>query len=139
MFAENYIDIPEDKVSVVEEMNARVSELEEKLNEEIERNVALNKTINESAQYSILIDACDGLTATQAEKLKSLAEGITFTSADEYAQKIDILKENYFTQNVNTENVLDPVESNNEGQTINEALDGRMSAYVRTLGKKLPN
>jgi hypothetical protein len=140
LFAENYIDIPDERVSVVEEMSAKVLELEEKLNEEIERNVSLTKMINESSRDSILADACDGLTATQAEKLKSLSEGIAFTTADEFSHKLDIIKENYFTKNFNTENVLDPVESSTDGRTnLNEATDGRMAAYVRTLGKKLPN
>lgn len=140
LFAENYIDIPNEKVPVVEEITAKVSELEEKLNEEIERNVSLTKMINETTRNSILIDACDGLTATQAEKLKSLSEGISFTSVDEYAEKLDILKENYFSKNFNTDNVLDPVESSTDGKTnLNEATDPRMAAYVRSIGKKLPN
>lgn len=140
LFAEHYIDIPEDKVSVVEEMGSKVAELEEKLNEEIERNVQLVKVLNESKQNEILVDACDGLTTTQASKLKSLAEGIEFTSVDEYAQKINILRENYFANNVNTENVLDnnEIASDDKGM-ISEELQGPMAVYVRTLGKKLPN
>ena len=138
LFAEHYIDIPEDKVSVVEEMTSQVASLEEKLNEEIERNVQLTKALNESAQYEILADACDGLTATQAEKLKSLAEGINYTTADEYAQKINILRESYFTNKVVAENVLDNEEVDSEATQINEQLTGPMAAYVKTLGKHLP-
>lgn len=140
LFAEHYIDIPEDKVSVVEDMAAKVSELETKLNEEFERNVALNKKLNESTQNDILADACDGLTVTQAEKLKALAEGLDFTSADEYTQKINILRESYFNGSVKTDKVLDnnDVESDGRGM-ISEELKGPMAAYVRTLGRKLPN
>lgn len=138
LFAEHYIDIPEDKVSVVEEMTSQVASLEEKLNEEIARNVQLTKALNESAQYEILADACDGLTATQAEKLKSLAEGINYTTADEYAQKINILRESYFTNKVVAENVLDNEEVDSEATQINEQLTGPMAAYVKTLGKHLP-
>ena len=140
LFAEHYIDIPEDKVSVVEEMAAKVSELESKLNEEFERNVALNKKLNESTQNDILTDACDGLTITQAEKLKALAEGLDFTSADEYAQKINILRESYFNGSVKSDNVLDNNEVEGDGRgMISEELKGPMAAYVRTLGRKLPN
>ena len=139
LFAEHYIDIPEDKVSVVEEMSTRVSELEEKLNEEIERNVALNKMLNESTQYDIISEACDGLVVTQAEKLKKLAEGIEFTTAEEYANKLNILKESYFNLPVSTENVLDNNEVENNGKgMISEGLNGPMEKYVRVLGKTLP-
>ena len=139
LFAEHYIDIPEDKVSVVEEMSSKVSELEEKLNEEIERNVALNKLINESTQYNIIDEACEGLTVTQSEKLKTLAEGIDFTSVDEYSQKINILRESYFNTPVSTKNVLDnnDVDTDNKSM-ISEGLNGPMEKYVRVLGKTLP-
>lgn len=140
LFEENYIDIPEDKVSVVEELGGKVEELEAKLNEEIERNVALNKMINESKQYEILASACDGLTTTQVEKLKALSEGIEFTTDSEYASKIKTLRESYFTGSVNNNNVLDSVDEYNDGKTmIAESTNGRMAAYVRTIGKKLPN
>lgn len=139
LFAENYIDIPEDKISVVEELGNKVEELEEKLNEEIERNVALNKMLNESKANEIFLEACDGLTDTQAEKLKSLAEGIEYADANEFAQKISILRENYFSTNVNSDKVLDAVESVADGRgMIAEQLNGPMSAYVKALGKSLP-
>jgi hypothetical protein len=140
LFAEHYIDIPEDKVSIVEEMGNKVVELESKLNEEIERNVTLNKMLNESHTNEILFNACDGLTDTQAEKLKALAEGIEYSDVREYAQKISVLKENYFSTAVKSDKVLDTVESANDGKSmINESLNGPMAAYVRSLGKTLPN
>jgi AcrR family transcriptional regulator len=140
LFAEHYIDIPEEKVSVVEEMSAKVAELESKLNEEFERNVVLSKKLNESTQNDILAYACDGLTDTQAEKLKALAEGINFASADEYSNKINILRESYFNGSVKSDNVLDNNEVDGDGRgMISEELKGPMAAYVRTLGRKLPN
>lgn len=136
LFAENYIDIPEDKVSVIEEMSERINELETKLNEEIETNVTLSKMLSESTRDDVLLAACDGLTDTQAEKLKALAEGIAFTSVEEYAQKIDILRESYFNSSVSSEHALDRAESNTNGM-ISEELQGPMAAYVRTLGKTI--
>jgi AcrR family transcriptional regulator len=139
LFAEHYIDIPEDKVSVVEEMTAKVAELEEKLNEEIDRNVHLNKVINEATQNEIVFEACEGLTTTQAEKLKALSEGIEFTSVDEYAQKINILRESYFNAPVSNNKVLDNNEVENDGKgMISESLQGPMANYVKTLGRTLP-
>ena len=136
LFVEHYIDIPEEAVSVVEEMGNKVAELEEKLNEEIERSVALSKMLNESKSNEILLNACDGLTDTQAEKLKSLAEGIEYADVNEYAQKVSILKENYFSTSVKSDNVLDSAESSTDGKgMISEELNGPMAAYVRSLGK----
>lgn len=140
LFAEHYIDIPEDKVSVVEEMGVKVAELEEKLNEEIERNVQLNKVLNESKQKEIVAELCEGLTSTQAAKLKSLSEGLEFTDVNEFSQKVNILRESYFNENVNSDKALDKAEVVTDGQgMISEELQGPMAAYVRTLGKKLPN
>lgn len=140
LFAEHYIDIPEDKVSVVEEMGSKVAELEEKLNEEIERNVQLTKVLNESKQNEIVAELCEGLTSTQAARLRSLSEGIEFTSVNEFAQKVNVLRESYFNAPVSNSNVLDKVESSDDGKgMISEELQGPMAAYVRTLGKKLPN
>jgi hypothetical protein len=139
LFVEHYIDIPEEAVSVVEEMGNKVAELEEKLNEEIERSVALSKMLNESKSNEILLNACDGLTDTQAEKLKSLAEGIEYSDTDEYAQKVSILKENYFSTSVKSDKVLDAAESSTDGKgMISEELNGPMAAYVRSLGKTAP-
>ena len=141
LFAEHYIDIPEDKVSVIEELGAQVEELEAKLNEEIDRSVTLNKMLAESKKFEVISSAVDGLTDTQAEKLKSLAESVEFTSVDEFATKVTTIRENYFpTGSVKSDNVLDKAESSTDGKgMIAEELQGPMAAYVKTLGRKLPN
>ena len=136
LFAEHYIDIPEDKVNIIEELGSKVEELETKLNEEIERSVTLTKMLNESKTNEILINACEGLTDTQAEKLKTLAEGIEYADVKEYTQKINTLKESYFPSNVKSENVLDKAESVSDGKSmISEELSGPMAKYVATLGR----
>lgn len=139
LFAEHYIDIPEDKVSVVEELGNKVEELEAKLNEEIERNVELTKVLSESVKNEIMHNMTEGLTATQAEKLKSLAEGVDFVDADSYTTKIQTLRENYFPSAVKSQTELDKIEPGTEGQTmISEDVNNPMSKYVRALGKTLP-
>lgn len=136
LFTEHYIDIPEDKVNIIEELGSKVEELETKLNEEIERSVTLTKMLNESKTNEILINACEGLTDTQAEKLKTLAEGIEYADVKEYTQKINTLKESYFPSNVKSENVLDKAESVSDGKSmISEELSGPMAKYVATLGR----
>lgn len=140
LFAENYIDIPEDKVSVVEELGSTVEELQAKLNEEIERNVELSKVLAESKKTEILNTVVEGLAATQAEKLKSLAENVDFNNADEFTSKITTLRENYFPTTVKAQKELDSVDATADGKSmIQEELQGPMAKYVQALGKKLPN
>lgn len=140
LFAENYIDIPEDKVSVIEELGSRVEELESKLNEEIERSVELTKILSESKKSEIMHSMVEGLTATQAEKLKTLAENVDFVDDKSYATKIQTLRENYFPSVVKAQTELDKIETGTEGQTmIAEEISNPMSKYVRALGKSLPN
>lgn len=141
LFAENYIDIPEEKVNVIEEMGNKVEELEAKLNEEIERNVELTKVLNESKKEIIVQSMVEGLTSAQAEKLKELVETVDFTNDTEFTDKVKTLRESYFpTNGVKAQKELDSVETGTEGTSmIAEELRGPMAAYVKTLGRKLPN
>lgn len=100
LFAEHYIDVPEQKVDLVEELSEKVISLEDKLNEEIERGIQLKKTLVESRKSEIARDVCEGLTATQAEKMKSLAESVQFSTEDEYKEQLEIIRENYFPTGV---------------------------------------
>lgn len=138
LFAEHYIDIPEDKISVVEELGNKVEELKSKLNEEIERNVELTKVLSESKKNEIMHNMVEGLTATQAEKLKTLAENVEFVDADSYTTKIQTLRENYFPSAVKPQTELDKIEAGTEGQTMIAEESNPMSKYVRALGKTLP-
>jgi hypothetical protein len=139
LFAEHYIDIPEESVNVVEELSSTVEELESKLNEEIERNVQLTSALNESVKNEIVSLVSEGLTTTQAEKLKSLAENIAYTSDEEFAEKISTLRENYFPTTVKTDEVLDRVESQDPKMIAESTLEGPMANYVKALGRSLPN
>jgi hypothetical protein len=96
LFAEHYIDVPSEKVDLVDELATQVEELESKLNEEIERNIEYKKALVESVKLEIARDVCEGLTDTQAEKIKSLAESVEFSTEDEYKEKLETIRENYF-------------------------------------------
>lgn len=138
LFAEHYIAIPDEQVPVVEELGAKVEELEARLNEEIENNVQLTKQLTEAVREDIIAEASDDLTDTQAEKLKSLTEGVEFSNPEQFAKKVQTIKENYFPSKAPTKSEpLDKVESSDNG-LISEQLEGPMAAYVKTLGKKLP-
>jgi hypothetical protein len=99
LFAEHYIDVPAEKVDLVDELAGKVEELESKLNEEIERAVDLKKSLVESRKVEMTRKVCEGLTDTQVEKIKSLAESVEFSTEDEYKQKLETIRENYFPSN----------------------------------------
>lgn len=98
LFIEHYIDIPEEKVNVVEELTTKIEELENQVNEQIQSNVALHKELNESKKHEAIHAVCEGLTQTQVEKMKSLAESVDFTTDDEFADKMVTLRTSYFTE-----------------------------------------
>lgn len=140
LFVENYVDIPEEKVNVVEEMAARVQELEAKLNEQIEIGVEQTKRYNELKKETIVNEASKGLADTQVSKLKELAEGVVFTTESEFSEKLNTLKENYFpSAPVKNDKVLDEVDQSLNGKKIVAESNDKIANYARHLGRKLPN
>jgi hypothetical protein len=137
LFAEHYIDVPEEEVNIVEEMGNKLEKIETRLNEEIDRNVSLSRMLNESKQTEILFSAYDGLTTTQAAKLRSLAENITYTTPEEYEAKVQTLKESYFSKSVSQRTHLDPVEDADGRTMIAEEHNGPMAHYVKAIGKTI--
>lgn len=137
LFAEHYIDVPEEEVAVVEELAQTVENLEAKLNEEIQRNVELTSILSEARKIELTNIVCEGLTTTQTEKLKTLAENVAYTSDEEFIEKIGTLRENYFPTAVKSSEVLDRVESDNPSMISESTLEGPMARYVQALGKTL--
>ena len=129
LFEEHYVSIPEEKYDVVENMVDKLDEMETKLNEQIERNVGLNKRLAESTADVIVSEVSEGLAATQKEKLASLAESVEFKSEESYREKLETLKESYFGQSVQkqtSETVL-----NEETQAVE--YTGAMAHYMKAL------
>ena len=133
LFEEHYVTIPEEKYDVLESMVEKLDDMEEKLNEQIEKNIGLNKRLAESTADSILDQISEGLAATQKEKLASLAESVEFESEDEYREKLETLKESYFSKA--------PAAKSEAPQTLSEGVDttvepvsNSMDAYLRSLG-----
>ena len=100
LFAEHYIDVPAEKVDLVDELAGKVDELESKLNEEIERGIGFAKALVESRKNEITREVTEGLTTTQAEKVKQLAESVEFSTEEEYKEKLETIRENYFPSGV---------------------------------------
>jgi len=138
LFTENYIDIPEDKVDIVDEMAAKVEEQESAVNEEIEKNIELRKELNALKMNKALGEVSEGLTATQKEKFISLAEGVDY-EGDDYTAKLETIKENYFPQEEVVENndVSDeePLENLEEETKVNGSMANYMSAISRSIKK----
>jgi len=133
LFEEHYVSIPDDKYDVLESMVEKLDDMETKLNEQIEKNVGLNKRLGESVANGILESVSDGLAATQKEKLASLAESVEFESEESYREKLETLKESYFaskgTPTSKSETLSEGVDSS-EGAVSHS---NQMSAYLRTL------
>jgi hypothetical protein len=139
LFVESYIDIPEDRVNVVEELVAKVESLEESLNEEIEKNVEFAKALVEQQKLEAIREACEGLTQTQAEKLKALAENVDYSSDEEFESALNTLKESYFAPVVKA---ADSEQMNEEVHIEEEApksksADPDMNVYAQAISKSL--
>jgi hypothetical protein len=120
LFAEHYIDVPSEKVDLVDELAGKLEEVEAKLNEEVERNVEYRKALIEAYKTEVTHEVCEGLTATQAEKIKALAESVEFSTEEEFKQKLETIRENYFPSGV---------KKADEAQ-LNEQVDEEKSAVV---------
>ncbi len=134
LFEEHYVSIPEEKYDVLESMVEKLDEMETKLNEQIEKNVGLNSRLAESVADGILDNVSEGLAATQKEKLASLAEGVEFESEATYREKLETLKESYFSS-TKTSSTANKTETLSEGVEVgHESYSGSMAAYMKTLG-----
>ena len=137
LFEEHYVTIPEDKYDVLNSMVDKLDEMENKLNEQIDRNVALNRRLAESTADVIFTDVAEGLADTQKEKLATLAENVEFESEADYREKLDTLKESYFPSKTSapkntSENLSEEVSTD---EVIQEDTSPRMQAYLDVLSR----
>jgi len=137
LFEEHYVSIPEDKYDVLNSMVDKLDEMENKLNEQIDRNVALNRRLAESSADGIFTAVAEGLADTQKEKLATLAENVEFESEADYREKLDTLKESYFPSKTSapkntSENLSEEVSTD---EVITEETSPRMQAYLNVLSR----
>ena len=137
LFEEHYVDIPEEKYDVLNSMVDKLDEMESKLNEQIDRNVALNRRLAESTADVIFADVAEGLADTQKEKLATLAENVEFESDTDYREKLGTLKESYFPSKTSapkstSENLSEEVSTD---EVISEETTPRMQAYLDVLSR----
>ena len=135
LFEDHYVTIPEEKYDVLNSMVEKLDEMEDKLNEQINKNVALNKRLSESAADVILADVSEGLAVSQKDKLHSLAENVEFDSEDKYREKLETLRESYFPTNPGTPK--DKPENLSEGTASEpqKQVSSSMEAYMQSFGR----
>ena len=132
LFEEHYVSIPEEKYDVLESMVEKLDDMETKLNEQIERNIGLNKRLAESVSDNILDQVSEGLASTQKEKLASLAESVEFESEETYREKLETLKESYFASKPQTPQAK--TETLSEGTDVSGVeYTGSIARYMKTL------
>ena len=134
LFEEHYVTIPEDKYDVLESMVDKLDEMEGKLNEQIERNVSLNKRLAESVADVIFADVTEGLAMSQREKLASLAENVEFDSEDSYREKLVKLRESYFPTNASAQKDNSELVSESVSYESTAPV-GSMANYLKTLDR----
>jgi hypothetical protein len=134
LFAEHYIDVPTEKVDLVDELAGKVEELESKLNEEMEKNIEFAKALVESHKAEVTREVCEGLATTQFEKIKSLAESVDFSTEEEYKEKLETIRENYFPSGVkkaNAEQLHEQVEDTEDKKVqINDPFVAAVSQAI---------
>ena len=133
LFTEHYIDIPEEKVDLVDDLFEKVEELEQKLDESINTSVDIKKELAEYKKAETLREVSEDLADTEKEKLGKLADGIDFEDKSQYSEKLEVIKENYFPKQ-QSETITEELENTEEEQNISESTtDPIMSKYASAL------
>ena len=135
LFEEHYVTIPEEKYDVLNSMVEKLDEMEDKLNEQIKSNIALNQRLAESVADVIFSEVCEGLALSQKDKLASLAENVEFDSEETYREKLVTLRKSYFPENAGAQR--DESESLSEDTDMNteSSVSPLMESYLDTLGR----
>jgi len=137
LFKEHYIDVPEEKYNVLDDLTNQTKDLEAKLNEQIEKNVNLTKEVSELNKRETIAEVSEDLTDTETEKFISMAENVEFDSAEKFKEKLETIKESYFPKTkseVAEENSVDSVAAN---EPAVEASSDAMAAYTAAISKNL--
>jgi hypothetical protein len=134
LFTEHYIEVPEEKADLLEELAAQVASSQEMLKEQAEQNTKLVKALAESKSQEVLRKICEGLTEVQVEKIKSLAEGVEFTTEGEYSQKLAVIRENYFPSGKKVSEAPQALVET-ETKEVTPSMDRYVSAISKQLAK----
>lgn len=140
LFEQHYIDVPEERYDVLGQMEEKVEELEDKLNEQVKKNIEAQKVIAEHQRKEILDGAKEGLTDTEVEKLMGLAEELAFDDAETFAKKVQTIRESYFTNKAKSGKIVESVVTDEPVEELTEevkkSVDPKMAAYMSALYNK---
>jgi len=140
LFEQHYIDVPEERFDVLGQMEEKVEELEDKLNEQVKKNIEAQKVISEHQRKEILDNAKEGLTDTEVEKLMGLAEELAFDDAETFAKKVQTIRESYFTNKAKSDTIVESVITDEPVEELTEEVkkhvDPKMAAYMSALYNK---
>ena len=134
LFEDHYIDVPDEKYDVLEDQAGKIEDLEKKLNEEIEKNVEMNKVNGGYKRQEIIDEHSKDLADTAKEKFDSLVEGVEYSSEEDFAQKVKTIKESYFEQKAEKSASAD-IDDVAEGDESNVDLSDAMAAYTNAISK----
>ena len=137
LFKEHYIDVPEEKYNVLDDLTNQNKKLEDKLNEQIEKNVDLTKKVSNADRSSIVAEISDDLAETEKEKFTSMAENVEYDSADKFREKLETIKESYFPKKkIEEGSSKDGVDSVAANAPIESNTDA-MAAYTAAITKNI--
>lgn len=135
LFEESYIDVPDEKTDLIEELATKVSELEDSLNEQITNNVELRKDILESTCEGVFSEVSRDLADTEVEKLRSLVEGIEYETEEQYREKINVIKESYFGTNAKKTELFNEETQDTEKSESAPISDPVMAMYANAISR----
>ena len=133
LFEDHYIDIPDEKYNVLEAQSDKISELEKKLSETIEKNVSMKTTNSKLVREQVISNISEDLTDTEIEKFKSLTEDVDFTDEESFREKLDTLKESYFPKNKVV--VAETIDDGETGTAQDIDTSSSMKAYLSAIGR----
>ena len=138
LFKEHYIDVPEEKYNVLDDLTNQNKKLEDKLNEQIEKNVELSKKVSDADRHSIVAEISDDLADTEKEKFTSMAENVEYDSADKFREKLETIKESYFPKKkIEESSSKDDVDSVAANAPTSEGNTDAMAAYTAAITKNI--
>ena len=138
LFKEHYIDVPEEKYNVLDDLTGQVKDLESKLNEQIEKNVNLSKDASELTRASLVVSVSEDLADTEKEKFASMAENVEYDSAEKFQEKLETIKESYFPKTkIEEATSNDEVDSVAANLPVDTGTSDAMAAYTAAISKDL--
>lgn len=135
LFQDHYIDVPNEKYDVLEAQSEKIAELEEKLNEAIDKSISVKTENARLVSESVMVEVSEDLADTEVEKFKSLVEDVDFTDEDSYREKLNTLKESYFPKATSSDDATTAIDDEETGLAQDIDTTGAMKAYMSAISR----